>query len=146
DVDRLVGGFDAADQEAVAALLKTLAAARVVDLSGRPVGRLVHAATKKGVVLAGGLETEDVLRLATDGSYRSYPDAPRIALERDIPEELRGFHALTRARRSRRVYGARSLSRRQFDSLLEAACGITGSLEWAGREVKLRAYPASGAL
>src|SRR5690606_21436786 len=59
---------------------------------------------------------------------------------------LRGFHALTRARRSRRVYGARPLSRRQSDSLLEAACGITGSREWAGREVKLRAYPASGAL
>src|SRR5205823_11025991 len=29
---------------------------------------------------------------------------------------------------------------------ISTACGVTGAMLWAGREVKLRAYPASGAL
>jgi SagB-type dehydrogenase family enzyme len=38
------------------------------------------------------------------------------------------------------------VSRTDFDALLHTACGVTGAMQWAGREVKLRAYPASGGL
>src|SRR5204863_4203496 len=134
--DRLV-----ADQ-----MISALAATGVIDVSGRAVGRFLHAATKKGVLPAGGLESDEVLRLATDGSYREYPDASRIAVSETVPDRLRAFHALTRARRSRRDYRGVSLARSEFDALLSTACGVTGVMPWAGREVKLRAYPSSGAL
>jgi SagB-type dehydrogenase family enzyme len=87
-----------------------------------------------------------VLQLATDGSYRAYPDAPRIAVSQAVPDRLRPFHALTRLRRSRRDYRGLALGRGDFDALLHTACGVTGAMPWAGREVKLRAYPSSGAL
>jgi SagB-type dehydrogenase family enzyme len=103
-------------------------------------------ATKKGFLPAGGIEGDAVLRLATDGSYRAYPDAPRIAVSQAIPDGLRGFHALTRARRSHRDYCGLALARADFDALLHTACGVTGAMPWEGREVKLRAYPSSGAL
>jgi SagB-type dehydrogenase family enzyme len=95
---------------------------------------------------AGGLEGDEVLQLATDGDYQIYPGASRIALSQSIPERLDAFHALTRSRRSRRDYNGRDVSRDDFDALLQTACGVTGAMSWAGREVKLRAYPASGAL
>jgi SagB-type dehydrogenase family enzyme len=38
------------------------------------------------------------------------------------------------------------LNRVDFDALLHTACGTTGSMRWEGRELKLRAYPSSGAL
>ena len=63
-----------------------------------------------------------------------------------MPDRLRSFHSLTRSRRSRRDYQGRALRREDFDALLYVACGVTGTMPWAGREVKLRAYPASGAL
>jgi SagB-type dehydrogenase family enzyme len=135
------------DERGVAShMLAVLAASGVVDVSGRTVGRFLHRATKKGVLPAGGLENDAVLRLATDGSYRAYPEAPRIAVSPSIPERLRSFHALTRSRRSSRDYGGLALTRSSFDSLLHTACGTTGSLPWSGREVQLRAYPSSGAL
>jgi SagB-type dehydrogenase family enzyme len=81
-----------------------------------------------------------------DGNYVSYPGAPRIALSQSIPKRLHSFHALTRQRRSRRNYNGLTLSRSDFDALLTTACGVTGVLRSADREVKLRAYPASGAL
>jgi SagB-type dehydrogenase family enzyme len=92
------------------------------------------------------LEGEDVLRLATDGIYREYPGTLRLALGQTVPSRLRAFHALTRERRSSRVFGRVALGRDDFDALLHTACGTTGSMSWAGREVKLRAYPSSGAL
>src|SRR5207247_2918200 len=61
-------------------------------------------------------------------------------------ERLRVFHALTRTRRSHRQYQGLPLARSDFDALLCTACGVTGAMQWAGREVKLRAYPSSGAL
>lgn len=134
------------ERDPAARLLASLAAAGVVDVSGRPFGRYLHAATKKGVLPGGRLENEDVLRLATDGHYRRYDDAPRVALGAAVPERLRAFHALTRVRRSRRDYVGRALRREDFDALLTTACGVTGTLPWAGRELKLRAYPSSGAL
>jgi SagB-type dehydrogenase family enzyme len=38
------------------------------------------------------------------------------------------------------------VDRADFDALLHTACGATGLLQWAGREVNLRSYPSSGAL
>ncbi len=63
-----------------------------------------------------------------------------------MPDGLRTFHALTRSRRSSRDYSGLALARGDFDALLHTACGVTGAMPWAGREVKLRAYPSSGAL
>jgi SagB-type dehydrogenase family enzyme len=127
-------------------VLGALTVAGAIDASGRPVGRFLHSATKKGVLPAGGLEGDEVLQLASDGDYRIYPGAPRIALSQSVPELLRAFHALTRSRRSRRDYNGRAVGREDFDALLRIACGVTGALSWGGREIKLRAYPASGAL
>src|SRR5207244_8080564 len=79
-------------------------------------------------------------------SYRAYPDAARIAVSQSVPDRLRIFHALTRSRRSHRDYRGLAMGRSDFDALLHTACGVTGAMSWAGREVKLRAYPSSGAL
>jgi SagB-type dehydrogenase family enzyme len=95
---------------------------------------------------AGGLEGDAVLQLATDGNYREYPNAPRIAVGHSVPDRLRTFHALTRSRRSCRNYPGLAMVRDDFDALLHTACGVTGAMAWAGHEVKLRAYPSSGAL
>jgi SagB-type dehydrogenase family enzyme len=136
-----------ADERALAAwVLGVLAATGSIDVSGRPIGRFLHSATKKGVVPGGGLEGEAVLRLATDGNYREYPGTPRIALGQAVPNRLRTFHALTRSRRSYRDYLGLALGRDDFDALLYSACGVTGAMPWGDREVKLRAYPSSGAL
>jgi SagB-type dehydrogenase family enzyme len=142
----VLGGFAADERPVAARLLAALAATGVVDASGRTIARYIHAATKKGVLPGGQLESEAVLRLATDGGYREHAGVPRITLGEAIPERLQSFHALTRARRSRRDFDGRPLARQEFDALLLTACGVTGALPWAGREVKLRAYPSSGAL
>lgn len=142
----ILAGLSLGERDAARRLLGALAAAGIVDVSGRPLGRFVHRMTKKGVLLAGGLEGDAVLRLATDGRYRAYPDAPRIAVATSVPERLRTFHALTRSRRSSRDYAGTVVARADFDALLHTACGITGSIAAAGREVQLRAYPSSGAL
>jgi SagB-type dehydrogenase family enzyme len=135
------------DERVVGArMLAVLAATGAVDASGRSIGRFLHSATKKGVIPGGGLEKDEVLQLATDGNYRAYPDAPRIAVGHSVPDRLHSFHALTRSRRSRRDYLGHAVRREDFDALLYTACGVTGAMPWAGREVKLRAYPASGAL
>jgi SagB-type dehydrogenase family enzyme len=134
------------DRPTAARMLAALAATGAMDVSGRPIGRFVHSVTKKGVVPAGGLECSEVLELATDGNYRAYPEAPRIALGQSVPESLRALHALTRLRRSRRDFMRHPIGRESFDALLSTACGVTGVMVWTGREMKLRAYPASGAL
>ena len=141
-----LAGFTAAERAVAVRLLGALAATGIVDVSGRPLGRFLHLATKKGVLPGGGLEGEAVLRLATDGNYRRYPDVPRMAVRSDVPERLRAFHTLTRSRRSTRDYRGASVSRADFEALLHTACGVTGSLEAAGRHMPLRAYPSSGAL
>lgn len=145
-VEAILSGLSGADRPVAARLLAVLGATGAIDVSGRAVGRFLHLATKKGVLPAGGLEGDGVLQLATDGSYRSYPAAPRIVLGQTVPDRLRAFHTLTRVRRSSRDYRGLGLSRADFDALLHTACGATGTMTWAGREVKLRAYPSSGAL
>ena len=96
----LVDAPGAADERDVAArLLGALAAAGVVDDSGRAIARYVHAATKKGVLPGGQLESEAVLRLATDGGWneslrakirarkhRLYEDTAVVAAFADILE------------------------------------------------------------
>ena len=145
-------GRPASERAVAAQALAALAATGAIDVSGRPVGRFLHLATKKGVLPAGGLEGDEVLRLATDGNYRAYPQAPRITVTQSVPDRLRTFHELTRSRRSSqasrasRDYRGPALDRSDFDALLHTACGVTGAMPWAGREVKLRAYPSSGAL
>lgn len=137
----------AEDERPVAArMLAALAATGAIDVSGRAIGRFLHLATKKGVLPAGGLEGDAVLRLATDGNYRAYPTTPRIAVSQSTPDRLRTFHELTRSRRSYRDYRGLGLRRTDFDALLHTACGVTGAMPWEGRQVKLRAYPSSGAL
>src|SRR6185503_5494564 len=115
---------------AAARMVAALAATGAIDVSGRSAGRFLHTATKKGVLPGGGLEGDAVLRLATDGSYRAYPDAPRIAISQAVPDRVRAFHALTRSRRSRRDYRGLPLGRDDFDALLHTACGVTGATAW----------------
>jgi SagB-type dehydrogenase family enzyme len=142
----ILSAFTDNERRVAARLLGALGGAGVIDVSGRPLGRFVHLATKKGVLPGGGLEGEAVLRLATDGNYRVYPDALRIPVGSDVPQRLRAFHALTRARRSTREYRGGNVARADFDALLHTACGVTGRMTAAGGEVQLRAYPSSGAL
>jgi SagB-type dehydrogenase family enzyme len=135
-----------ADRDAAERLLGALVATGVIDASGRPFGRFVHAATKKGVLPGGGLEGDRVMQLVADGNYRAYPEAKQVPLSQAVPDRLCAFHHLTRARRSRRDYTGGTMSAGDFAALLNTACGITGAMPWEGREVKLRAYPSSGAL
>lgn len=134
------------ERERAGRVVGTLVRAGVVDTSGRPLGRFLQWATRKGVIPAGGLEDHDVLRHAGAGAGRAPDGLARLSLTAVVPERLRAFHALTRARRSSRVYRGGKLSREELDSLLHTACGVTGELRWAEGEVKLRAYPSSGAL
>ena len=131
-------------------LLDLLAATGMLDTSGRTVGHFVHSATKKGMLAGGGLPSDAIMRLVTDGAYRSYADAPRVELPSIVPGQLQPFHDLTRRRRSRRDYDGREISRDELAALLSTACGVTGTMSWsdggAERAVKLRAYPSSGAL
>lgn len=134
------------NRDAIEHLLSALIELGAYDISGRAVARFLHTATKKGVLSGGGLQSENVVRLVTDGDYRSYPDAARVALSDEVPDAIGSFHALTRARRSRREYASTELSRAEFDALLHTACGTTGGASWSELEVKLRSYPSSGAL
>jgi SagB-type dehydrogenase family enzyme len=145
-VAEILSGLPPSERVVGARMLAALAATGAIDVSGRPIGQFLHLATKKGVWPGGGLEGDAVLRLATDGNYCLYPEAPRIGVSQSVPDRLRAFHALTRSRRSSRHYCGLALGRGDFDALLHTACGVTGEMRWAGREVKLRAYPSSGAL
>jgi len=145
-VAQILSELPTGERGVAARMLAALADTGTIDVSGRPIARFLHSATKKGVLPGGGLESDEVLRLATDETYRAYPGAPRIAVGQSVPDRLRTFHALTRSRRSYRNYLGLALGRDDFDALLYTACGVTGAMPWAGREVKLRAYPSSGAL
>jgi SagB-type dehydrogenase family enzyme len=145
-VTEILSAVEASKREVARLLLASLGQSGVIDVSGRPMGRFLHWATKKGVLPAGGLEHEGVLELATDGSYREHPQASQVPLRESVPDRLRAFHRLTRSRRSRRDYSGTQIHRGEFDALLSTACGVTGAMPWEGREVRLRAYPSSGAL
>jgi SagB-type dehydrogenase family enzyme len=130
----------------VQGVTSALVAAGAVDLSGRALGRFLHWATRKGVAPAGGLEGDEALRLASDGETGRAAGRVRLPMSAAVPAPLREFHALTRARRSIRDYRGTAIPRDQLDALIGTACGVTGALRWPGGEVKLRAYPSSGAL
>ena len=135
-----------ADRPRAAEVVGTLAAAGAVDLTSRPLGRFVHWCTKKGVLPAGGLEGEEVLRLASEPAPHDRAGGRRLPVAGAVPTHLEAFHALTRVRRSTREYRGAAISRAELEALLATACGVTGSVRWPGGEVKLRAYPSSGAL
>jgi SagB-type dehydrogenase family enzyme len=145
-VGEIVGALAASDREPAERILAVLTEAGAIDVSGRAVGRYLHGATKKGVLPAGGLGGEEVLQLATDTTYRGEPDAPRLALREVVPGRLQALHEVTRSRRSQRDYTGRAIAREQFDAMLHTACGVTGAIEWEGRQLRLRAYPSSGGL
>jgi len=113
----------------------------------KPSRRAPHVRTKPGSFLAGGLSDEEVLRLVTDGGYRSYPGSPRLALEEPVPATLVPLNDIVRARRSTRSFSSAPVNRVQLAALLKVGCGITGAVEWEGSApVGLRAYPSGGAL
>ncbi len=142
----ILAKIDEDKSSAIAQLVAALVDLGVYDISGRSIARFVHAATKKGVLAGGGLDGEGVIDLVTDGNYRTFLNVPKTALGGNVPESIAAFHAVTRARRSRRDYNGDVLPRAEFDALLHTACGVTGATSWSDREVKLRAYPSSGAL
>jgi len=145
-VGEILAELPTGEREGAARLLAAMAATGALDVRGRPLARFLHSATKKGVLPGGGLGSDEVLRLATDESYRAYPGAPRLDVGQSVPDRLRPFYGLTRSRRSQRDYLGLPLRRDELDALLHTACGVTGATPWAGRELKLRAYPSSGAL
>jgi len=127
-------------------LLAGLEAAGAIDASGRSVAKFIHSATKKGMLAAGGLDSDEIMTLATDGNYRAYPEATRIPLTSLIPDSLQSFYSLTRKRRSQRHYLGLAVRRDELEAVLVTACGVTGERRWAGRQTSLRAYPSSGGL
>lgn len=136
----------AAHRPAAAALLDALTAAGAVDASGRPVGRFLHALTKRGVLPYTGLDAAGIQQLVTDGNYRAYPEAPRLPVSTAVPAALAPLHALTRRRRSPFAFESRPLARADFDAILTTAAGVTGTVHWGQGQIPLRAYPAGGAL
>lgn len=145
-VAQILNQFSQPDGSVAARLLAAMIEAGAIDMSGRAVARLLHAATKKGVLPGGGLEGDDILGLAMDGGHRCYPQAARLPVSQATPECLRPLHALTRTRRSRRHFSGAPVARNAFDALLDTACGVTGVMQWEGRQSNLRAYPSSGGL
>ena len=145
-VGEIMDALAAPDRDPARRILAVFTETGAIDISGRPIGRYLHLATKKGVLPAGGLGGDDVLRLATDTTYREHPHAPRRALRELVPERLKALHTLSRLRRSQRDYAGLAITGEQFDALLNTACGVTGAIDWAGRQLKLRAYPSSGGL
>lgn len=127
-------------------LLARLAAAGIADLCDRPIARFIHSATKKGTLPGRGLDTAEILELVTNGGYRQYPGAARMALPKQTPPALQPFHLLTRTRRSRRRYNGSAISLEDLSALLDTALGVTASIRWNGRSADLRAYPSSGGL
>ncbi|MBY0558930.1 SagB family peptide dehydrogenase [Hyphomicrobium sp.] len=136
-------------RDAAASILSALTDSGAIDVSGRPIGSYLHLATKKGTYFAPGIVGEEILNLASDGEYRDHHDATRIDLSKAHLPSMEAFETLrtlTRGRRSRRDYSGKPVDRNKFDALLDVACGITGVMPWRDREIKLRAYPSSGAL
>ena len=55
-VARVLSELPSGDRLIAARVLGALATTGAIDISGRPIGRFLHSATKKGVMPAGGLE------------------------------------------------------------------------------------------
>src|SRR5579872_1973890 len=133
-------------QFAINRLIALLASAGVIDVSGRQIGRFLHAATKNEVLPGGGLDATEVALLVMDGNYRTYPHAQQLPVQNDVPASLAPLQTIIRARRSHETYTGKPVARNDLDAMLTTACGVTGVLEWNGRELKLRAYPSGGGL
>jgi SagB-type dehydrogenase family enzyme len=142
----ILSALPADDRSECAALLAILAATGAIDMSGRQVARFVHTATKKGVIPGGGLDVREVLELVTDGNDRTRTGVPTIPVRTETPAPLGPLRAILRRRRSYRDFNGQPVRHEEIDALLTTACGTTGHLAWAGRDVNLRAYPSSGGL
>jgi SagB-type dehydrogenase family enzyme len=142
----MLAALPAGDRSECAALLAILAATGAIDTSGRQIARFVHTATKKGVIPGGGLDVREVLELVTDGNDRNRTGVPTIRVRTETPAPLEPLRAILRRRRSYRDFNGQPVRHDEIDALLTTACGTTGQLAWAGRNVNLRAYPSSGGL
>jgi SagB-type dehydrogenase family enzyme len=145
-IGQILAELPTQDQQDGAQLLSDLGVVGALDFSGHPFRRFVHCGTKRGVLRVGALDSEQVRSLATNGSYRSYPDVPRLPLRTDILERLTPFYILTRSRRSCRDFDGTAVTRAELEGLLITACGVTGIVKWGDGELPLRAYPSGGAL
>jgi SagB-type dehydrogenase family enzyme len=92
---------------------------------------------------AARLERSGDLRVSVTRAVKRHPHRPFVRLPRAELGDATLGDALA-ARRSRRVYGARSLRLDELATLLHAAYGVTGTLDDPSREV--RAAPSGGAL
>jgi SagB-type dehydrogenase family enzyme len=143
--EQIVDTFPERDRPFVQELLAHFASLGIVDVSGRWTGRLLHAATKKGVARADELGADEVERLVTDGDYRRYPGAPRHPLPEGGPPELNALRGILATRRSPRAFTG-TVRRTELEAILTTACAVTGVVPRASGELRLRAYPSSGAL
>lgn len=74
--------------------------------------------------------------------YKTYPQAPRVALPRELPPQGPSLEAVMARRRSHRRFRDLPLSLMELSHLLRYAAGITEE-RWG---LKLRAAPSAGAL
>jgi SagB-type dehydrogenase family enzyme len=142
----VVATIPESDQPAATWLVAALSEAGVIDGTGRAAAAFAHTSTKYGVFPAVLIDPVEISRWGTNGNYRSYPDAPRVALHGDVPEALAPLHRLTRARRTDRWFDGRAVEGQDFAALLTTACGVTGTLVWGEGQASLRAYPSAGGL
>jgi SagB-type dehydrogenase family enzyme len=147
-VEDILADIDAEAHESTVPLLATLVRLGVVDASGRALRRFLYNATTYRMLPVRGLDQAQLEQLVCDGNYRSYPDAPTIALptESASTDTLRSFRALTHARRSPEGFTRHTMSLETLSAVLEAACGVTGTKTSPFGVVALRAHPAAGAL
>lgn len=144
--ETIIAAAPPTQRQEVARLMRRLARAGAVDVSGRPYGRMLHALTKKMTLPHGNLSSEEIARLVADGGYREYSGATRIPLVSAVPKSLRPLRNLFARRRSFSRYTGMPISRAEFEALLTTACGITTTLNRPSGQLHLRAYPSPGAL
>lgn len=147
-VEEIVAEIDPGEQASTVGLLATLVRLGVVDASGRALRRFLYSATTYRMLPVRGLTTDQLMQLVCDSNYRSYPDAPRIALpDGPLPTEALGaFRALTHQRRSPEGFALHTMSLQTLSAVLDAACGVTATRKSDFGTVAVRAHPAAGAL
>lgn len=146
-IAQILDACTASERADAVLLLRALRDLEALDLSGRAIARFVHATTKRGGAVLPPLTQAELRRLALDASYRRYPGAAELPLDRTIPEALAPLHAITRDRRSAFGFGGGSIARRQLDAILTTACGVSAIGDFGnGETFAYRAYPSPGGL
>jgi SagB-type dehydrogenase family enzyme len=105
-----------------------------------PASQVYHRHSSLGPAWAPILTDAEVEALTLDLSYKSYPQAPRIALPRP-PALEQPLQSVIAARRTERNFSRAPLTLNQLASLLELGCGVTHR-----GDVPRRAAPSPGAL